>query len=445
MITVTDKSALLAFVDANRQWHLLPVAAVAASLTRVSGRHSFKCPAGAFSLAFRYCEKLPPGHVKNGLCKMAVLHHRANVQVFHGDPVEAFDQLRRFFMVKMLARALYPQVPERDFATSLPAILTALYFAGQAPLLSRKLVSRLIEMARVCDLFASREGRKTLNADIHSDSLSGFGERRGFRYFANQQSMPAIGAPGDSQLLAAAFHRAAKSYAASPHARNSQLIAIDGARSHFLVFLRESVIAVTALESGKPRVLSALQAPKKSVERFIQALQSVTLNSSENAIDLRQFVARLCQLAGLLVEADRLATGVVHANSLLKGAVINKARIIERLFTHRVEFLIRANAVLEGLDCGIFGISHGVSRLHRDAHWRDLAAGCSLISGRFIYITIGQSMKRQNSEWNANRMRDKIRRSPISITLRLTAEGGGSFHATLWQLHSIEKLIEDKL
>jgi hypothetical protein len=154
MITVTDKSALLAFVNANRQGHLLPMATFAASLTRVSGVHSFKPPASVFSFAFRYCEKLPPGHVKNCLCKIAVPHHPANLQVFDGDPVKAFDQFRRFFVVKMFARSLHSQVSERDFAASLPAILTAFYLAGQAPLLSRKLLRRLFEMARVGDLFA---------------------------------------------------------------------------------------------------------------------------------------------------------------------------------------------------------------------------------------------------------------------------------------------------
>ena len=128
-----------------------------------------------------------------------------------------------------------PKVPERDFAASLPAILTALYLAGEAPLLYRKLVSRLFEMARVCDFFTGRERRKTLNADIHSGSLSGFGERRGFRYFANRQSIPAVRAPRNSQLLAASFHGAAKSHAASSHARDGQLIGIDWARSYFLV------------------------------------------------------------------------------------------------------------------------------------------------------------------------------------------------------------------
>src|SRR5215471_2792778 len=118
MVTTTHKSALLAFVNANRQRHLLSVAAVTASLTCVHGIHSFKRPAGAFSLAFRYCEELPPGYVKNAFCEMVILHHPSNVQILDGDPVKAIDQLRRHFVVKMLARPLYPQMSERDFPAS---------------------------------------------------------------------------------------------------------------------------------------------------------------------------------------------------------------------------------------------------------------------------------------------------------------------------------------
>jgi hypothetical protein len=73
-------------------------------------------------------------------------------------------------------------------------------------------------------------------------------------------------------------------------------------------------------------------------------------------------------------------------------------------------------------------------------HWRDLVKGCNLSSGRFSYTTIGQSVKHRNSEWNALRTREIILRSPISIPLRFTAEGGGSFSATPWQLHSKESL-----
>jgi hypothetical protein len=47
-------------------------------------------------------------------------------------------------------------------------------------------------------------------------------------------------------------------------------------------------------------------------------------------------------------------------------------------------------------------------------------------------------MKQQNSEVKALRTRETVQRLPISIPLRITAEGGGSFRATLWQLHSYE-------
>jgi hypothetical protein len=71
--------------------------------------------------------------------------------------------------------------------------------------------------------------------------------------------------------------------------------------------------------------------------------------------------------------------------------------------------------------------------------------GCNLSSGRFSYTTIGQSVKQQNSEGNALGTRAIILRSPISIPLRFTAEGGGSFSATPWQLHSENIPLEQVL
>src|SRR5262245_63113377 len=56
--------------------------------------------------------------------------------------------------------------------------------------------------------------------------------------------------------------------------------------------------------------------------------------------------------------------------------------------------------------------------------WHQIA---SLISRRFTYTTGDQSIKQENSEWNAPRPRETVRRSPISIPLCFTAEGGGSF------------------
>ena len=91
-----------------------------------------------------------------------------------------------------------------------------------------------------------------------------------------------------------------------------------------------------------------------------------------------------------------------------------------------------------GFDYGIFGFSHCVTFSINVVHWRDLVKGCNLSSGRFSYTTIGQSVKQGNSEGKALRTREIILRSPISIPLRFTAEGGGSFRATPWLHHSEE-------
>jgi hypothetical protein len=64
--------------------------------------------------------------------------------------------------------------------------------------------------------------------------------------------------------------------------------------------------------------------------------------------------------------------------------------------------------------------------------------GCNLSSGRFSYTTIGQSIKQQNSEGNALRMREIVLRSPTSIPLRFTAEGGVSFRVAPRLPHSEE-------
>src|SRR5262245_42754491 len=99
MITTTDKSALLAFVNSNRQWHLLPVSAIAANLTRVSRVHSFKPPASVFSFAFRHREKASPGHVADCLREAMVFHHPADVQILDRYRVKSSDKISRNLMV----------------------------------------------------------------------------------------------------------------------------------------------------------------------------------------------------------------------------------------------------------------------------------------------------------------------------------------------------------
>src|SRR5262245_13381394 len=157
MITTTDKSALLTFVNANRQGHLLPVTASAANLARVSWINSFKHTPGAFSLGLCHPEKVPPGHVIDRLCEMVVFHHPSNVQIFNCDCIKSSYKIGRYLVVKILPAARHFQVRLGDFDSLSGAPLRSLFLARKPSLLSLQIIQRILEMARILDLFSVRE------------------------------------------------------------------------------------------------------------------------------------------------------------------------------------------------------------------------------------------------------------------------------------------------
>jgi hypothetical protein len=375
MITTNYKSALLALVHTNRKGHLLPVAAPAANLARVSWVHFFKRPASVLSFAFRYREKLSPSHVNYSFRKMMVLDHPANVQILDGDMIELLNQLRRFFVMKMFARSLNSQVSKRDSPARLLPVLTALLLSRQVALFARKLIFHLFQAARVLNLFARAQCGEAGDSDIHADT--GARLRKGVRFgeIANKQCVPTVSPARNHELFTAAFNWAAKPYTASSDSGNRQLVAFDRARPDFLDLLRKSVIPVTRLEPGKTRFFTRVQTPKECVKREVQALQSVALNRAQNTPDFRQFTPRFGQLPRLLVKTDPLTAGFIDANPLFKGAVINKAGSVERPLATRDELLIRANSVLECL-CDNLGISHCVTIHSIVAQWSG-SVGCS--------------------------------------------------------------------
>jgi hypothetical protein len=440
MITTTDQSALITFVNSNRQGHLLPVAAFATNLARVSWINSFKRTPGAFSLGLCHLEKVPPGHVIDCLREMVVFQHPTNVQTLDRDRVKSSDKIGRNLVVKIIATARYFQV-RLGYFDSLPgAPLRSLFLARKPPLLSLQVVQRVLEMARILDLFAGRERGKTGYPDIHANGSSGRRQLFWFRYLANNQRIPAVNTARDPKLFALSFDLAGEPDAASSDARNRKFVAFDRARPDLLVFLRESVITVFALESGKAWLLSIFDTSKESFKSFVKAFERILLDCPQMAFHFRQ-PASLSQMTRLFDIAKRCACDLITRDSLSESGVVNLARVFEFTLARFYKAFVGAKLELESLDCGIFRISHCVSRLPRDVHWRDLVRGCSLLSGRFIYTTIGQSVKQQNSEWNALRTREIVRRSPISIPLRFTAEGGGSFRIALRQLHSKEDSV----
>ena len=426
MITTTDKSAFSAFVDTNGERRLLPVAAIAANLTRVSWVHSFKRPASVFSFAFRYREKASPGHVADRLRKMMVIHHPSNVQILNRDRVKTVDKIGRNLMMKIPPAARYFQVRFGDFDSLFDAALRSLFLARKPSLFSLQIIQRILEIARILDLFAGRECGETGNADIHTNCLPGRRQWLRFRYLANNQRIPAVNAACDPNLFALSFDRAGEPDATGPHTRNRKFVAFDRARPDLLVFLREGVIALFALESGKARLISALDTSKEAFKSFVKTFERVLLDRPQMALYFRQ-CSSIGQMARLFSVTKSSAGNLIARNPLGQRGVIDLAGMFKFTLASFYKAFVSTKLELEGLNCSILGIGHRVTFPINVARWRDLVRGWRQLSGRFAYITLGQSMQQQNSEWNALRTRDTVLRSPVSIPLRFTAEGGGSF------------------
>jgi hypothetical protein len=427
MITAYYCPALATFVDTDRKRHLLPVAAVAANLARVSWVYSFKRPASVFSFAFRHRERASPCHIADCSGETAILDHPANVQIFDRDHVKTSDQIGRYLMVKIFATARHFQMRFGDFDSLLRAPLRSLLSARKSPLLSLQLVQGALEMAWIVDLFAVRERGETANADIYANGLSGRRHWLRFGRLANNQSIPAVDTTRDPKLFALSFNRAGEPDATCADTGNCEFVAFDRARPNLLVFLRESVIPVLALESGKSRFLSILNASKEALESFLHTFQRILLDCPQMALDFGQG-SSFSQMARLLAVTEGCARDLVTGNPLGKSGVIDLARMFKLAPARLDKAFVDAQLKFVGLDCGIFGISHRVQCANHCARWRDLMKGCNLSSGRFSYTTIGQSIKQRNSEGNALRTREiVVLHSPISIPLRFTAEGGRLF------------------
>src|SRR5262249_19170841 len=375
MITAYYCAALAAFVNTHGERHLLPVTAIAANLTRVPWVYSFKRPASVLSFAFRHPEKASPGHVAERLGEIAILDHPANVQIFDRDRVKSSDQIGRYFMLKILSTARYFQMRFDDFDPLFCAPLRSVLSARKSPLLSLQILHRALEMARILDLFTVRECGKTGNADIYSDSLPRLRQRLSFGYLANKQSIPAVNTACDPKLFALSFNRAGEPDATSTDTGNRKFVAFDRAGPNLLVFLREGVIAVFALESGESRFLSILNAPKEAFESFVNTFERILLDSPQMALYFGQR-ASFSQMAGLLDVTEGCARNLVTRNPFGKSGIVDLAGVFKLALAGLDKAFIDAKLKFEGLDGVIFGIGHCVMFPINVARRQDLVKGC---------------------------------------------------------------------
>src|SRR5262249_8570484 len=88
----------------------------------------------------------------------------------------------------------------------------------------------------------------------------------------------------DPKLFALSFNRAGEPDATCADTGDRKFVAFDRAGPNLLVFLREGVIPVFALESGESRFLSILNAAKEALESFLHPLKRVAGLSANGSL-----------------------------------------------------------------------------------------------------------------------------------------------------------------
>jgi hypothetical protein len=152
------------------------------------------------------------------------------------------------------------------------------------------------------------------------------------------------------------FNGAGEPDATTTDAGNRKFVAFDRTGTNLLVFLRESVISVFALESGESRFLSILNAPKEAIESFLHTFKRILLDCPQMALYFGQR-ASFSQMARLLIVTERCARDLEARDPLGKSGVVDLAGVLKFALAAINKLFVGAKSKLESFDCGIFGIS----------------------------------------------------------------------------------------
>lgn len=391
MVTVNHNLAGLAFVDANRQRHLLPMTTMRAILRCVAWIHFLKLTASIFSFAFEYRKESRPRHIGDGFREMTILYHLFDVQVFNCNSVKAIDQLHRFLMVKIFSCSPHFQISECNSLPGFSAIGRAAFFARKSALELGQILRSIGQMARVFYMLASRKSGEVFDANINSDTLASFRKRFSLTNLTGQQCIPAVYSSRDAYLFHAPLNWTAKSDATKSNAWNVKFVFTQWTNPNWFKFYRKTVIAGLTLKARKSFFLVSAPYPFiKILKRSIYALQGVFLYCPKVISYVGQ-TAGICQVSGLFGKKDLFSGKFIATNALFKSGVVDLTRMFEFALARFYKRPIRSYLVFKSLDdCGTTLVSHCVQRLNRCARWLGLKGRSNALSSCSQYTTAAQ-------------------------------------------------------
>jgi len=264
--------------------HCLPMMTPAAILGGIGRIHSNIPPASFFRFAGQFAEKFRPTRIMNAFRKTMIMHQAVNVQVFHTDDPRGIDDLATFLMGEVVTSEGYSFMHTGYSLTMLAPLgcplgkfaLLALYFGKGLFFLAKE--------ARVSNLICSRESGKRLESDIYPYLSREFRQLLRFTFNGERGIPLASTALTYREGLDLALDRAMQHDLEMTDARSREFaLCIDLKPT---LGIGEAVIAVLALETGKPRLLGLFFHPSEKgfhgqIKPYRHVLQHLGMDSGK--------------------------------------------------------------------------------------------------------------------------------------------------------------------
>jgi putative transposase len=342
------------------------VTTLRAILRRVGRIHLDYLTASLFRFALQDQDELTPSHVADALGEMMILHHSSHVQIFDGDCVKLLDEIERCLVVEVRALASnLLMLPGQQFDCLTPAIASLVRTARDFALSSLQFPLGLAQKLRIFDSLTRRQRGEVFNADINSHCVASLREEPGLVLFNRKGHVPTIGLTLNCAGLDRPFNRTGETNPAGADLGEMKFVAFEPESA---LRIGEGIISRGGLESRIARLVSILDAPKESVERFIHTAQSILKNLAVNLSHVFTDQFDLWKLDGLSVVVDRNAIDLIGVASLLNRGVVEFAAGIERGRTTGHKLRIRLELVFVRLHCPHYILVHMAKQQLRALH-----------------------------------------------------------------------------
>lgn len=136
MVTIQHQPTAGALVHTFRQGFLLSVSALRTVLACVGWIDRYVLPTSICCFVRQVCSELRPGSILDALSETVIVHHLVDGQVFHGNDIEAVDDLAALLMRKVPTAVTDALMDTGDNLAALGTLRCALRCSREFPCLA---------------------------------------------------------------------------------------------------------------------------------------------------------------------------------------------------------------------------------------------------------------------------------------------------------------------